>query len=44
MRPYEQGVLFPEEMTSQAGQTAPSEALPVCETPDYTLVTESGSA
>ena len=41
MRPYEQGVLFPEEMTSQAGQTAPSEALPICKTPDYTLVTES---
>ena len=41
MRPYEQGVLFPEEMTSQAGQTAPSEALPICETPDYTVVTES---
>ena len=37
---YEQGVLFPEEMTSQAGQAAPSEALPVCETPAYTLVTE----
>ena len=39
-RPYEQGVLFPEEMTPQAGHTAPSEALPGCETPEYTLVTE----
>ena len=38
--PYEQGVLFPEEIGSQAGQAAPSEALPVCETPDYTLVVE----
>jgi len=39
-QPYEQGVLFPEEIGSQAGQAAPSEALPVCETPEYTLVTE----
>ena len=40
VQPYEQGVLFPEEMGSQADQAAPSEALPVCETPEYTLVTE----
>ena len=37
---YEQGVLFPEEIGSQAGQATPSETLPVCETPEYTLVTE----
>lgn len=40
VQPYEQGVLFPEEMGSQADQAAPSEVLPVCETPEYTLVTE----
>ena len=40
MQPYEQGVLFPEEMTPQAGQEAPLGALPGCETLEYTLVTE----
>ncbi len=40
MQPYEQGVLFPEEMGSQAGHATLSEALPMCETPDYTVVAE----
>ena len=40
VQPYEQGVLFPEEMGSQADHAAPSEALPACETPEYTLVTK----
>lgn len=38
--PYEQGVLFPEEIGSQAGQATPSRVLPPCETPEYTVVTE----
>ena len=40
MQPYEQGVLFPEEMGSQTSQAAPFGALPVFETPEYTVVTE----
>ena len=40
MQPYEQGVLFPEEIGSQAGHATLSEALPVFETPEYTVVTE----
>ena len=38
--PYEQGVLFPEEIGSQAGHATPSKVLPPCETPEYTVVTE----
>ena len=40
IQPYEQGVLFPEEMGSQAEPATLSAALPRCETPDYTVVAE----
>ena len=39
--PYEQGVLFPEEMIAHTRQAAPFGGLPVFETPEYTLVDES---
>ncbi len=38
--PYEQGVLFPEELAAHTRPAAPLGLLPACETPAYTLVTE----